>query len=66
MKIPSRSQPALRMRSKSGVIALEHSAARGRTMHGESNADDGAADSTPFSLILISVREIATFHVAMY
>jgi len=57
-------QPAPRMRPKSWTIAREHPAARGRTMHGGSNAGDGAADSTPFSLILISVREDATFHVA--
>jgi hypothetical protein len=66
MKISRHAQPALSMRSKSGVIAREHPAARGRTMYGGSNAADGAADSTPFSLILISVRENARSHVGKY
>ena len=66
MKIPSRSQPALSLRSKSEIIALEHPAAHGRTMHAGSNAGDGAADSTTFSLILISVRENARSNVGKY
>jgi hypothetical protein len=44
----------------------EHSATRGRMMYSESDAGDGAAGSTTFSLILVSVSENAASFIAKY